>query len=505
MGGWPWPLDAVQGWFESFWRGVTEGLNAIASQLTASVNSLTSSISAGLGALGDALRRALLDAVGALQAGLASLASGILTGLQGVQDVVVGAVSGAFAVVEDVLGDVADSILNGLKAIWDGLLVAFQVVWSWLSDNVFRPILDLIRGAFEAAADAIKGLARTFVDTVLAMAPHSPAGGLEASIVAFGLAAGFQIIAAGAATALDAVHPFHSLEVKQLVLSAFSATGISAIGPAVLSRIVDVALIKPAVQELNEMYVRELPGPSDLVRFVVREQISPEELELWLKRQGFGPKWSTAFWGSHWVVPSREEAVELFHRGAYTLQQVTDNLVLNDRKPDAIPDLLSLTFRTPSRAELERILEVADVAPDRLEAWLRADGVSDELLPVYRDLVRGRRLVRILTRVESMVRTEIRAGRLQVAEARALMSTFRFAPEVIEAELDVAKRERDLELREELQKIAVERFKKGEIEDRDLAQGLLELGFDQERVGTIVALEKLRKLPKPKAAPAPTG
>lgn len=481
MGGWPWPLDSVQGFFESFWKHVTD-----------SVAGAVRAISDGLTA-----------AVGAIQNGLASAVAGILGALQVAQDVVLGAVQGAFGVVEDAIGSIGETIANGLRALWDGFTAALSAAVAFLKDRVLQPIVDGIAGLLAAAVETMKTIARSGAETILAMAPHSPGGGLDAGLVALGLGAGLQVAALVGATIGDAVHPFHSLEVKQTLIAAFGATGVSSIGPAVLSRILDVAILKPMVQELNEVYVRELPGPSDLVRFVVREQITPDELELWLKRQGFGPKWSTAFWGAHWVVPSREEAVELYHRGAYTLQQVTDNLVVNDRRPDTIPDLLALTFRTPSRTELERIVEVQDVGVDVLDSWLRADGVSEELLPVYRTLVRGRRLVRILTRVETLVRTEVQAGRLQEAEARGILQEYRFAPEVVEAEIALAKRARDLELRDELRGIAVEAFRKGEITDGDLASDLQEIGLDPDRVGTIVALEKIRKRPKAKVPPAP--
>jgi len=479
MGGWPWPLDSVQGWFESFWRTVNEGVSAIGSALASGIGALGAQLSSG---------------ISQLQAGLGSLLGQIWSRILEARDVVVGAVQGAIVVFEDALGAVGDAVLNGLRALWDGFAAALGAAAAFIKDRILQPIIDAIQAALQVVADTIKGLASTFLETLQAMAPHSPIGGLEAGIVALGLAAGFEIVAAGASTVLDAVHPFHSLETKLLVFRAFGATGISGIGPAVLGRIFETAILKPMQHELNETYTREIPGAADLVRFVVREQISPEELELWVKRQGFSPKWSQAYWGAHWVPPSREEAVELYHRGVYGLQDVTKWLVINDRLPSTIPDLMALTFRTPSRAELERIVEVADVDEDRLRTWLRADGVSDELLPTYLSLVRGRRLVRILTRAETLVRTEVQAGRLQLDEARRILEEFRFAPEVIDAELRLAKRARELQLREELQNVAVEAFRRALLTKGALVEELQALGLEEDRVGSIVALEEIRRV-----------
>lgn len=483
MGGWPWPLSAIQGWMESFWSAVNAGINALASQVSATLSSLTATIGGVVASARDAIVGAFDVAARAIGDGLAQA-----------QLVIVGAV-----------GQLGNAIVDGLKAAFAAVAGALQEAWKWIEANVLRPVLAGIQAAFEAATAAIKGMAATVVDLIREMAPHSPGGALDASVTLLGTTAALQIVASAASTALDAIHPFHSLEVKQAVFGAFNATGISLVGPTVLSRILDVALVQPMVQELNEIYLRAIPGASDLVRFVVREQISPEELGLWLGRQGFGPKWSTAFWGAHWIIPSREEAVELYHRGTYSLQQVTDNLVLNDRKPDTIADLLSLTWRTPSRAELERIVEVADVPEPQLREWLRADGVQDELLPTFLTLVRGRRLVRILTRVETLVRSQVEAGRLGLAEARSLLQEFRFAPEVVEAELRLASRARDLQLREELTAVNVEAFRKAVLPRSGLVEELLALGLDPDRVGSLVALEELRRRRAPSPVRAPTA
>ncbi len=456
MTGWVWPLDSVQGFFESFWNSLASGISALGSQVSAGLNSLGAEIGRNI-------------------------------------DASVNAVTGF-------IGQLGNAIVEGFKEAFKVLIEVLQAFWTWLVDNIFTPILNLIQGALEAAVDAIKGLARDFIGAIRDMAPHSPQGGLEAGIIALGLAAGFQVLASGAATALDAVHPFHSLEIKQLVFEAFRATGISSIGAAVVGRIFEIAIMKPMTQELNETFLRELPGPSDLVRFVVREQISPEELNLYLARQGLNPKWSAAFWGAHWVIPSREEAVELYHRGIYGLQDVTDNLTINDRRPDTIPDLLALTFRTPSRAELQTIDEVADVTEEQLKAWLRADGVSDELLPVYSALVKSRRLIRTITRGLSLVRSEVEAGRMVPTEARAILKSLRLSDEEVEAELRLAGISRDQQYRQELQAIFVEAFRKGEFTKGDLAENLLALGLGEDRVGTVTALEELRKLPKPKVS-----
>ena len=400
--------------------------------------------------------------------------------------------------IQGALGGVADALIGGLRGALGTLADVLLGFVNALRTQVLQPILNAITGAFEAATGALRSLTTTVFDTIRQLAPHSPAGGLEASLIMAGVAATLTVVGVAAATAVDALHPFHSLEIKQAVLAGLATTGVSSIGPTVVGTYLNIALIKPMVQELNETFIREIPGPSDLVRFVVREQISPPELELYLKRQGFGPKWSQAFWGAHWLIPSRAEAVELYHRGRYTLQDVTKWLELNDLRPDTIPDLLELTFRTPSRAELERIAEVSDVPEPQLRAWLRADGVSEELLPTYLTMVRGRRLIRILTRVESLVRTEVEAGRLQVEEARQLMQEFRFAPEVIDLELRVATRARQLQVREETRKILIESFRKGQLAKGELVEELRALGLDVDLVGSTVALEELRRLPKPK-------
>lgn len=88
--------------------------------------------------------------------------------------------------------------------------------------------------------------------------------------------------------------------------------------------------------------LKQIPGPSDLIRFSVREvwdenvvrefgydEEFPQEAAYWLRQQGYdwtedvtlpdgstvpGVKWPLAYWRSHWQVISPGQAYEMLHR-----------------------------------------------------------------------------------------------------------------------------------------------------------------------------------------------
>jgi len=67
-----------------------------------------------------------------------------------------------------------------------------------------------------------------------------------------------------------------------------------------------------------EALIPKIPGPSDLITFVVREVITPGDFVTWMERQGFVRFWSDAYWEAHWVLPSPERVWDAFLRGVIT-------------------------------------------------------------------------------------------------------------------------------------------------------------------------------------------
>jgi hypothetical protein len=528
MGGWPWPLDAVQGWFESFWSSILEGVAFIAdlveAQLAVVVQALGAAIAAAqsailgtLDTLGAALDGAFSSIAGAISNAVGAFVSQIVDAfstffnvigqvLGAIGNAIADAVSSAFDVLVNALQGFVDAVVSAAAAAADVIVKGLEAIWSFLVDQVAPAVASAVTAALGWVNDALSSAKDTILNLILDAAPRSPEPGIEAAIAVAG-AVGITGLSIHLATTIaEAAHPIHRFNATNLGIWIMESTGAARIPAETFGTIWQVALGIPLRQELNAMFRREIPGVADLVRFLTREAFLPgeaverqvEEFGRWMALQGFADRWQTSFWHAHWRIPSRQEAVEMFHRGLIDLQGVQDLLVLNDIMPEWVDPLMALTFRTPSRAELERIVEVEDVPEERLVAWLKADGISDELIPTYLALVRGRRLIRIHTRVETLVRRGLRDGFLQEEAFRGIMKDFRFSPAVIDAELKLAKLDYNLDFQEDLVRMWVEAFRKGEVTAEELLTELVALGMVEDRAGLLVYREQLRKLPKPK-------
>ena len=53
-----------------------------------------------------------------------------------------------------------------------------------------------------------------------------------------------------------------------------------------------------------------IPSISDLITFVVREVITPDEFYDWAAKQGLSREWAENYWEAHWRLPSFENLRE---------------------------------------------------------------------------------------------------------------------------------------------------------------------------------------------------
>jgi len=172
----------------------------------------------------------------------------------------------------------------------------------------------------------------------------------------------------------------------------------------------------------------QIPGPSDLVRFAVREAFDvatiqqygyhkefPKEILTWMERQGYGqdigmPRpigatdnvgnamggnatWSDLYWYSHWELPSLSQGYEMLHRlypnsrygvspnvtGGNTFDEA--NLASLQKAQD-IPEywrdrLQAISYNPPTRVDTKRMY--FDDVIDKAAVYhsLRASGYND--------------------------------------------------------------------------------------------------------------------------------
>jgi hypothetical protein len=180
----------------------------------------------------------------------------------------------------------------------------------------------------------------------------------------------------------------------------------------------------------------EIPGPSDLIRFAVREAYNPDLIQRygyhketpiqvlpWMNKQGYGQdcgidipnggtdgdgaerigkaKWFDLYWWSHWELPSLTQGYEMLHRLYSTSRygqspDVVGNNTFDPedmellQKAQDIPDywrqrLQAISYHPLNRTDSEWLFQHSVIDEQQLYHYLRQGGYDDETTLVLID------------------------------------------------------------------------------------------------------------------------
>ena len=143
----------------------------------------------------------------------------------------------------------------------------------------------------------------------------------------------------------------------------------------------ELGVIEPARHKYLKQYTPYIPGAQDLIRFVVREVITPELFTEYLARQGFSSTWSKAYWDAHWVLPGVDAVVEAYHRNIISAAERDKYLVWLDYSPDPRPGQTKSDLAILAGLQKTRITRV-----DVRRGWELGLINDKELVRRYQDL-----------------------------------------------------------------------------------------------------------------------
>jgi len=296
--------------------------------------------------------------------------------------------------------------------------------------------------------------------------------------------------------------------VTHAVDSIIRASGIGYLGSLLAVLQFESGLIEPARQYWRSVYLPSIPGASDLIRFVVREVITYEEFEEWMKYHGFSVFFSEAYWEAHWVLPAFESLREAFWRGIINLEEFKKYIVWHDYKPEPRPgirlsdqDIIArLSYRLPGRIETRWMRRWGIIGDREMVVLLRMDGLHPEWLGRVVEGERMNMLIDERTALKTIYIRQFRIGLIDEEELRSKLKALYYSPDEVEWIVQRALIEYQIDLLDDLVAAAKAAFRKDVISEEEFLDMLLTWGIPEERARPIVSRETFMKLPRPEKA-----
>lgn len=515
--GWPWPLDAVQGWFEGLWISVEEWVYDAAKTVWEWAPQPLKDFATWLGELTLDVWRKILeffkDPIGALAGAFNSIivlirehvgwwdpvnnrfVGGFLGWLWDTLSAMAKVISEAAGWVWDQVSPVIGGIAEGLAGFVDWVWKGLQQIGKWITDTVWG---------------WIDGIARWLTDTFRWLRDEvAEVGGWVVGQVTTALDGGFQIITAGLADALTAIgeaiggafkgvvdwfweslvpaigrvadflkeHIFlpiwggltwlfdwivaratdafnavaalfkgfssispedaYALAPKVLLAAAglgLAATGICSVAGikimgtglevgeigsyikdllspgmfvgATVGTLIGVGLTIPLRYYYNKLFTPLIPPIVDLIRFVVREVITPDTFYELAAYHGYSKERSEWYWTAHFILPAFDKCVDAYHRGLISKEELDKFIFWHDYSPDPRPGIGKSDLQIMGgllktlipRVDLRYAWELGRLTDEELVEWYERRGYEEDA-PLMAEIQMARALVEEIHRV----------------------------------------------------------------------------------------------------------
>jgi len=538
--GWGWPLDGVQGFFESMWSGIVSGVGGLINQISGwiwdAVNWLRdrvnevgawiwSQVKPVLGPIADWIARAASwawsqlfefarDPVGFIQKGvnwigqvlnqvwtslgqgLSSLGSSLGAALGQARDSIVSGVNGLAVSVSSAVGGAVDALGSALNG-------AMNTVGSWLSDalsGVARALGDALRGLWDWFATNIPAAAAA-VGTFLTEHVGKPIMGALNWIVT-GISDMLRGFYQSVLDFFRGHSPVTPEEAANYTIPLMLISGVSGLSAALIGTVGSLKVLGSGVEAraLSD-FIKDLFGLADMFRYTLAPILVAaygQPIRYFYNAQ-FRPS-----------IPTPGQADQMLFEGHMTEPEWRQIYAYHGWKDEHISAWYKTMFREPAQRTLLTMLEDPEIS----EAWVRRKiqelGFSPDdievLIGYKRRLLEAKHRAVLdpeKNRLRDNAKSDLVKGYIAEADLRRTLQALGYGAAEIEFHVQDAVQDRERKRRDLQVSTLQDAYVKAEIEAEDqLAALLTEYIVDPSLVNAMVDDAYVRRYKKPKAGAA---
>jgi len=256
------------------------------------------------------------------------------------------------------------------------------------------------------------------------------------------------------------------------------------------------------VQELEALF-DQVPGPADLIRFMVRDTSNNNvvntfglddgftdnfsgQIVTWAEYQGLSSQVMTHEWRAHWSIPSPTQLYEMLHRLRHNpafggVQKVTDDVTAalkqQDILPYWIPKLMAVSYHSLTRTDLFRAYEKGWIDDDAFKTGMYNNGYSDDDSLTLLRFAKQERLLALRT---ADFTREYTQGYLSESQLSDLVEREGYDPSIVPDVVDEANYRRTLSDQRRNTEAVISQFRACRITEDEAYESLDELHVPRE-------------------------
>lgn len=256
------------------------------------------------------------------------------------------------------------------------------------------------------------------------------------------------------------------------------------------------------LSELNNA----IPGPSDLVRFSVRESYKDkyakafgtdmeidDQFKADMLKQGYDEDWSKRFWRAHWELPSLEMGFEMLHRTNVGDTAIDDLMKAQDIMPFWRPFIKQITYRPYSRVDVRRMHRVGVLSPGEVKRAYLDLGYDDDKAQHMTDFT----ILYNQPQHKNLTRTDIEKSRKAylISHHDAVIALINLGYSTEDAGIIIARIEHQQQA--ETEKLKIDSIHKnfilGKVSDHATTDALTKAGLEADNVNALMINWRLEK------------